>query len=115
MAEEAHKPLSEADKELIFRKATAGLPRRYADAIQSGITDEELESALADVLGIFGGSSRPDQLSISFTGSGLRIWGGWHIVNHVREPPLFAGKKTMEMARVVYGIANPDEPQLTLF
>ena len=115
MAEDHHKPLSEADKELIFRTATGALPRRYADAIRSGMTDKALESALKDILGVFGGSAGPGKLYIAHMGAGLRIWGGWHIVNHVQEPPLFAGPATIAMARIVYGVADPNDPQLPLF
>ncbi len=78
------------------------------------MSDEELKSALERSLGIFRGSGGPNRLSVSFKGSGLRIWGGWHAVNHVKEAPLFSGKATITMGREVYGIPNPDETQLTL-
>jgi hypothetical protein len=115
MASATDRPLSEADKEMIFRKATAGLPLRYAAAIETGMSDAELDTALKSVLGIFGGSGGPDQPSIAYAGSGLRIWGGWHTVNTVRDRPLFVGKQTIAMARRVYHIADPDDDQLHLF
>lgn len=115
MASATDRPLSEADKEMIFRKATAGLARKYAEAIENGMSDTELEAALKSVLGIFGGSGGPDQPSIAYAGSGLRIWGGWSTVNTVSDKPLFSGKQTLAMARQVYGIADPDDDQMRLF
>ena len=109
------KPLSEHDRLEIFRIATKGILKRYAKEIAKGMTDGELKLALEDVLGIFGGSGGPDSFSVTFTGYGLRIWGGRHTVNHVSEKPLFDGKRTVAMARQLYGIKNPDEPQLDLF
>jgi hypothetical protein len=115
MAKDKTRPLSESDKIMIFKLATASLPRRHGDAINSGMSDEELSNALHSILGIFGGSGGPDRPSISFAGSSLRFWGGWHTVNHVQEKPLFAGKATIAMARMVYQIKDPDDDQLSLF
>ena len=36
------------------------------------------------------------------------------LVNHVTEKPLFQGRKTLAMARYVYGIADPDDGQMSL-
>ena len=107
--------LTEADKEAVFRVATVSLPCRYADDFAKGMTDDQLANALRSVLGIFGGSGGPGKLSVSFTGSGLRIWGGWHVVNHVTEKPLFSGKATTTMARSVYRIADLKKKQMELF
>nr|WP_306263967.1 hypothetical protein [Pararhizobium sp. IMCC3301] len=79
------------------------------------MTDEQLTAALKDILGIFGGRSASGELSFTVMGAGLRIWGGWQVVNHVIEPPLYAGKITIAIAREIYGIADPDNPQLRLF
>ena len=75
------------------------------------MSDEQLTAALKDILGIFGGRSASGGLSFTVMGAGLRIWGGWRVINHVIEPPLYAGKTTIAMARETYGIANPDDPQ----
>ena len=115
MGDDKDRSLTEADKVMIFKLATASLPRRYGNAIKSGMSDEEVSNALQSVLGIFGGSGGPDRPSISFAGSGLRIWGAWHIVNHVTEKPLFAGQATIGMARTVYKIKDPKDDQLALF
>lgn len=115
MADATNRPLTEADKEMIFRKATASLPVRYAAAIEKGMSDADLETALKSILGIFGGSGGPDQPSIAFSGSGLKIWGSWKTVNSVRDKPLFAGSQTIAMARQVYAIADPDDAQMRLF
>ena len=114
MANATIRPLSEADKEMIFRKATASFPRKYVTAIENGMSDVDLETALKSVLGIFGGSGGPDQPSIAYSGSGLRIWGSWNQVNSVLDKPLFAGKQTIAMARQVYAIADPDDAQMRL-
>jgi hypothetical protein len=70
---------------------------------------------LRAVFGSFGGSGGPGRPSIAFTGAGLRIWGGWHSVNHVTDKPLFAGMTTIAFARRVYTIADPDKKQMELF
>lgn len=105
------RPLSMADKEDVFRQATTGLPRRYACEIEAGMSDPELEAALKQVLGIGG----PDRLSITYRGAGLKIWGSWHVQNHVTEPALFEGATTIRMARVIYRIADPTDEQMVLF
>lgn len=109
------RPLSQEDKEEAFRIATKALTRWYADEIAAGMSDQDLEAALNRVLGIWGGSCGPGRLDVVFQGSGLKIWAGWHIVNHVTEAPLFKGKATIAMARHVYGIKNPDDRQMSLF
>jgi len=107
--------LTLADKEMVFKTATKALPQRYADKISSGMTDEELRDALVQVLGIFGGSCGPERLDVLHQASGLKIWGGWHIVNHVIEKPLYQGAATLTMARMIYGIKDPEDPQMKLF
>lgn len=84
MADATIRPLSEADKEMILRKATASLPLKHAVAIESGMSDADLESALKSILGILRGSGGRGQPSIAYSGTGLRIWGGWNQVNSVR-------------------------------
>ena len=109
------RPLSQADKEQVFRQATRSFPKRYAEAIARGMSDAELTAALEATLGIWGGSCGPGRMDVVHQAAGLKIWGGWHIVNHVQEPPLFSGATTLALARHVYGIADPDDPQYTLF
>lgn len=110
-----HPPLSPADRLAVFKVATRSFPERYEHQIETGMTDDELKTALEITLGVFGGSGGPDQLSITFQGAGLKIWGGWHVVNHVTEKPLFAGVQTMAMAREVYQMPDPDDRQLRLW
>ena len=109
------KALSKAEQEEVFRLATRGLVHFFGDKFARGMTDKELEDALVSSLGIFGGSSSPDRVSVCYKGSGLKIWGGRHCINHVLESPLFEGNITLKMARDVYEIANPDEDQMMLF
>lgn len=107
--------LSQTDRREVFRLATRPLVKSHSDRFAGGMTDDALEVALRQALGIFGGSDGPARLSITFQGAGLKIWGAWQVINHVTTPPLFAGKQTIEMAREVYGIVDPDNPQMRLF
>ena len=108
-------PLTPQEREQAFRTATSGFARRYADKIADGMSDSELEGALATSLGSFGGAGGPDQLHITFKGSGLKIWASHEVHNHVTAKPIFEGKATMMMARDVYAIADPADMQLPLF
>ncbi|MCK0103224.1 hypothetical protein [Pseudohalocynthiibacter sp. F2068] len=106
--------LSVADKEEAFRIATRALPKWYAREITLGMRDDELANALERVLGIFGESCGPGRLDVAHQASGLKIWAGWHIVNHHQERPIFQGCETLAMARYIYGIADPDDTQIPL-
>ena len=108
------RPVTEADKIEIFRLATRPLLRRYADKMEKGMTDAELESALKDALGIFGGSGGPNRLNICHQGSGLKIWGAWEVQNHITTLPLFTGRQVLKMARHIYGIPDPENSQMNL-
>ena len=59
MVKKENKPLTQADKELIFKQATSGLVHWHGNQFEKGMTDEELENALKNTLGIFGGSGGP--------------------------------------------------------
>jgi len=111
--------LSKEDKLLVFRKATCsmeGAADRWAQRAARGLTDDELTDALRYELGIFGGSSaREDVPALTFQANGLRIWAAWEFPNHVKDKPLFQGRSTMDMARLVYGIRNPEAKQLSFF
>jgi hypothetical protein len=107
--------LSEVDKLEVFATATRVLPKWYSDAIAEGMSDAKLTAALEHVLGIFGGSCGPGRLDVAHQAAGLKIWGGWYIVNLHTEAPLFQGAKTIAMARYVYSITDPDEDQMSLF
>ena len=109
------RPLTRADREQAFRQATRGFAERYAEEIARGMTDQELTHALELSFGIWGGSCGPGLMDVSHKASGLKIWGGWHFVNHTEEPPLFSGAATLAMARQIYEIADPDDLQLRLF
>ncbi|AXI44013.1 hypothetical protein [Sulfitobacter sp. SK011] len=109
------RPLSQADKEEEFRIATRALPKWYAEEVAKGMSDAVLTSALGHVLGIFGGSCGPGRLDVARQAAGLKIWGGWHLVNHHIEKPLYSGATTLAMARHIYGIGDPDEEQMALF
>ncbi len=110
-----NRPLSQTDKEEAFRIATRALPKWYADAVASGMTDAALTFALEQVLRIFGGSCGPGRMDVTHQAAGLKIWGGGDFVNHHTEKPLFSGTKTLALARHIYGIGDPDDVQMALF
>lgn len=112
------RPLTEADRREGFMRATGGYSRsqeRWTERAARGMTDAELAGALASALGIFGGSGGPGRLNLTFQGAGLKIWVSWNVHNHVAMKPTFEGKTTIAMARLVYGIKDPADKQLTLF
>lgn len=108
-------PLTYDEKVAAFKAATRSLIHWYGDEISAGVTDERLEELLKQALGIFGGSSGPDRLSLTFQGAGLKIWASWGSHNHVTDKPVFQGKATVKMAREVYSIFDPTDPQRRLF
>lgn len=107
--------LNQSEREEVFRRATSALTTRYTEQIKVGMTDEQLSAALKNCLGIFGGSGGPDRLSICHQGAGLKIWGAHSTLNHVLEQPSFSGKQTINMARDIYNIPDPNNNQMTLF
>ena len=109
------KPLSQNDRTEVYRLATRSLVHHYGDQFTEGMTDIELETAMKSSLGIFGGSGGPNQLSVSYQGAGLKIWGGWHTVNHLIQVPLFSGNQTIATAREIYNISDPNNNQMNLF
>lgn len=112
------RPLTDAERRDGFMRATGGFSRsheRWAERAARGMTDAELAEALSHELGIFGGSGGPDQPSLTFQGAGLKIWISWETHNHVAMKPTFEGKATIAMARLVYGIKDPADKQLSLF
>ncbi|MEO1136551.1 MAG: hypothetical protein AAFW68_08080 [Pseudomonadota bacterium] len=111
------KPLSHDDKIYAFKRATGAFAKshhRWSERAASGLSDEELAEALQFELGVFGGSGGPGQMDIVYQGAGLKIWAGWDVFNHHETKPIFEGQSTIEMARHVYGIADPDDDQLAL-
>jgi hypothetical protein len=101
-----------------FRAATcgmAGAAARWRERAAKGMSDDELAKALASEIGIFGGRSSPDGISLTYQGAGLKIWNSWEIENTHEQPPTFQGRATMAMAREVYRIKDPADSQLALF
>jgi hypothetical protein len=112
------RPLTEEDRIKGFIKATSGFARsaeRWKERAAKGMTDDELAEALAQELGIFGGSCGPGEPWLTFQGAGLKIWIAWEVKNHVQTRPAFQGRSTIAMARLVYGIEDPANIQLGLF
>ncbi len=112
--EQASTSLTRADLELIFRTATKSFVNHHESKFANGMSDGQLWRALQASLGIFGGSGGPGRPSVAYQGSMLKIWGGWSVVNHVTSQPIFSGQATVDMAREVYGIADPENDQLSL-
>lgn len=110
--------LTQDEKLEAFKRATGGFnghAERWMKHAQTGLTDEELAAVLKHELGIFGGSGGPDTTSISFQGAGLKIWASWETHKYVQDKPIFQGRQTIEMARSVYGICDPQDMQMCLF
>lgn len=118
MSEEAvPRILTEEDRIRGFQRATcgmAGASKRWEERAAKGMTDAELADALAFEIGIMGGSGGPDALSLWFQGAGLKIWISCETQNTHKAKPTFAGKSTIAMARMVYGVKDPADVQLML-
>lgn len=109
------RPLAHPDKLAAFKACTRSLPKWYAKEIAAGMTDAELARALERVMGILGGSSaRADTPALAYKGAGLKIWASWDWPD-TRQPPIFAGQASIELARQLYGIPDPDDAQMRLF
>lgn len=107
-------PLTHDEKVAAFKDATRSLLHWHGDEIKIGVTDDRLDELLRRALGLFGGSGGPDRLSVTFQGSGLKIWAGRTAVNHITEKPIFQGNATVRMAREVYAIPDPSNHQMRL-
>jgi hypothetical protein len=110
--------IGEAERVAGFRKATcgmAGAAARWRERAARGMSDDELAKALAYEIGVYGGSGGPDCLCLTYQAAGLKIWIGWDIENTHDQPPTLQGMATVAMARIVYGIKDPADKQLTLF
>ncbi len=110
--------LTDEDKKAAFICATnnmQGATSRWQQRAESGLNDEQLHDALRYELGIAGGSSCADSISVSYAGAGLKIWASWQSVNDCIDAPIFEGKQTIAMARLVYGITDASDTQMALF
>jgi hypothetical protein len=113
----AIRPLSEEDRIAGFRRATGGFggsAQRWKGRAEKGMTDQGLAEALRYELGIEGGSGG-DGISIWYKGAGLKIWISQGGISPRHDRPTFEGKSTIAMARLVYGIKDPADIQLTMF
>lgn len=114
-------PIPVTDEEIreLFVRATNGYQgseARWAERAATGLSDAELAEALAHEFGIEGGGSGPDSISYAYRAAGFKIWASWeHICPQFDTRPLLEGKASIRMAREVYGIADPDDDQLSLF
>ncbi len=110
--------LTDADKKAAFLRAThsfTNAKKRWKERAEHGLTDEQLTKALKYELGIAGGSGCRDTVSVSYQGAGLKIWASWNISFNTTNKPIFEGKETIQMARIVFGIADPNNAQMSLF
>jgi hypothetical protein len=110
--------LSAAEIEACFLRAVtsyANTKQRWRQRAETGLTDQELRDALTYELGIHGGSGCRDSISIAYQGAGLKIWANRGRLNHCTDVPILQGQQTMAMERSIFGIANPDDQQMSLF
>jgi hypothetical protein len=109
-------PLTAEEKLWAFRKATnsmEGAGKRWSERVVKGLTDEQLEEAIAYELGAFG-SHGGDPVGVTYQGSGLKIWAD-RCLGCRRNEPILQGKETVRLARDVYGIRDPNDKQGRLF
>lgn len=86
--------------------------RWEADATR-GLTDSQLAERLAYELGSYGGHARTG-LDVEYTADGLRIWARTDgFVRRTTDAPIMQSAATIAFARVVYGIPDPDQSQLS--
>lgn len=110
--------LTEEEKKQAFVRAvtnTTGAKKRWRERVETGLNDQDLHDALRRELGIAGGGGCRDSVKVEYQGVGLKIWASWQGVMTCIDTPIFEGKHTMAMARQVFGIANPDDQQISLF
>lgn len=106
--------LSEQDKVAAFKAVTCAFEHRFADQINHAMDDADLRAALQDILGIAGGRYGPVKMALAWQGAGLKIWASWSIQNHRAMNPVFAGQTTVNTARRIYRILDPQDRQLEL-
>ncbi len=110
--------LSPSDIQSAFLRAVTsmqGAPERWEQRAEAGLTDDELQDALKYELGIAGGSSCRDSISVAYQGAGLKIWASRDYANSCLDEPVLQDRQTMAIARHVFSIANPDDRQMALF
>lgn len=115
----AVRPLSSADIEAAFRRATSsfeGAKDRWRERARTGMTDQELAAALAyELYSEGGGSGYGDCPSYWFNKNGLKIWACW-VNASGRGKPTVQGADSVHMARRVYGISSRwQQGQMLLF
>ena len=102
------KPLTQQDKIEVFKIVTRSI-RHYADQYQKGITDDALKQLLSTVMGIAGGFSGHDHLpSVSYQGSGLKIWASHDGLPLSTQKPFISGNMSLKWARQAYNIPYPN-------
>lgn len=110
--------LTEEDKKSAFMRAvtsTQGAKQRWKERLETGLNDQDLHDALRYELGIAGGSGCRNSIDVAYEGAGLKIWASWQSANPCIDAPIYEGKHTMAMARLVFEIADPENKQLALF
>ncbi len=110
--------LTEEDKKQAFIRAvtnTTGAKDRWQERVETGLNDQDLHDALRRELGIAGGGGCRDSVKVEYEGSGLKIWASWQGVMPCIDAPIFEGRHTIAIARLVFGIPNPDDQQMSLF
>lgn len=77
---ESTRILTEQDRHAAFVQAvtnTQGAQKRWNERQNTGLSDEDLHSALRYELGIAGGGGCRESISICYQGAGLKIWASW--------------------------------------
>lgn len=113
MAEQAIRPVSEADKVWALRQITQGLARKFGACLQQGWSDDALASELFVCWHVSGGSYIPGKPHVEYAAAGLKVWVSWQ-ANTYGLKPTWQGQATIARIRQLYRIPDPEEPQLPL-
>lgn len=91
-------------------------PRRWAERVRTGLTDEQLADALKYELGDAAGFYGDDNaVNVECESNGQRIWASHGMPYRHTAEPMCQGKATLRLAREAYGIADAKEKQMALF
>ena len=111
--------LTDENKRQAFIRAVTnmvGADTRWQERTKTGLNEDGLREALHYELGIAGGSGGYNSVHIAYEGIGLKIWASWKGINPYTDTPIFEGKQSIAMARLIFGPHERiEQPGLMLF
>lgn len=112
------KIFTEEDKKRALEIAltnTQGAKLRWEQRAKTGLNDKDMAKAVRYEIGIAGGSGGRGDMKTHYEGAGLKVWGSWQVFRPCMEEPLFQGDATIKAARLLFGVKDPNDRQLSLF